>query len=69
MLEDVNPEVFLCRSNDKALILGVESSNGESSMHDIALAKVKYFRPHSQVLMADFCPYWDKQMEGSSLSE
>ena len=41
MLEDVNAEVFVCRSNDQALILGVESTNGPNSMHDIALAKVQ----------------------------
>lgn len=40
MLEDVNPEVFVCRSSDDALVLGVESSSGASSMHDIAFGKV-----------------------------
>lgn len=41
MLEDVNPEVFVCRSSNEALILGVESSNGASSMYDIAFGKVR----------------------------
>lgn len=40
MLEDVNAEVFVSRSSDEALILGLESGNGASSMHDIALGKV-----------------------------
>ena len=40
LLEDVNPEVFVCRSSDEALILGVDSSSGATSMHDMALGKV-----------------------------
>ena len=42
MLEDVNPEVFVCRSSDEALILGVESAHGASSMYDIAFGTVGY---------------------------
>ena len=42
MLEDVNPEVFFCRSSDEALILGVESAHGASSMYDIAFGTVGY---------------------------
>lgn len=40
MLQDVNAEVFVCRSNDEALILGIDSASGASSMHDVALGKV-----------------------------
>ncbi len=40
MLEDVNPEVFVCRSSDEALVLGVESAHGASSMYDIAFGTV-----------------------------
>lgn len=40
MLEDINPEVFVCRSSDEALVLGVESSQGASSMYDVAFGKV-----------------------------
>ena len=39
MLEDVNSEVFVCRSSDEALVLGVESDSAKS-MYDIAFGKV-----------------------------
>lgn len=40
MLEDVNPEVFVCRSNDESLTLGVGSADGARSMYDIVFGKV-----------------------------
>lgn len=43
MLEDVNPEVFVCRSSDEGLILGVESAHGASSMYDVAFGKVRAY--------------------------